>query len=230
MKKLILGLLVSSALFGCASTAIMVKSDAVSAQPIVPITVNGKFGGFGDEGTFKIADRYNGRFSRDATQSSWFGVIGSSEGGMVASIDSKQGHHWKVRCNGEQSSFSLGSITMADSDPFQCDVTEDGHSVGHYQITAEQSMMGSSKEQGFVVVDGTKVNLAAVKKAEGATFEVGDPLGYSFTIDGKEVAATQTNGSMTLQMLPELTQKQQDAIVVGSIASALSWRPENNDS
>ncbi|MEZ9711050.1 hypothetical protein AB4254_20475 [Vibrio breoganii] len=230
MKKLILGLLVTSSLFGCASTAIMVKSDAVSAQPIVPISVDGKFGGFGDEGTFKIADQYSGKFSRDASKSSWFGVVGSCEGGMVATVDSKQGQHWKVQCSGEQSNFSLGSIAMSDSDPFQCDVTENGKSVGYYQITAEKSLMGSSKEAGFVTVNGTRVELAAVKKAQGSAFEVGQPLGYSFTIDGKEVAATQTNGSMTLQMLPELTQQQQDAVVVGSIASALSLRPENNDS
>ncbi|WP_459681822.1 VV20781 family protein [Vibrio comitans] len=228
MKKITLALLVTSTLFGCASTAMMVKTDAVAAQPIVPITVDGKFGGFGQQGTFKVADLYSGRFSRDATKSSWFGVVGSSDSDMVATIDSTSGHHWKIQCSGEQSSFNLGSIAMSDSDPFQCEITQDGTTVGHYQIKTEKTMLGASKELGFVTLNGTKIELAAVKKAEGSAFEGGQPLGYSFTLDGKEIAATQTNGSMTLQMLPKITEKQQDAIVVGSIASALSWRPDSD--
>ncbi|MFC0060935.1 hypothetical protein [Vibrio inusitatus] len=228
MKKITLALLITSSLFGCASTAMMVKSDAVAAQPVLPITVNGKFGGFGDQGTFAVSELYTGRFSRDATKSSWFGVVGSSDGNMVATIDSKSGSHWKIQCNGEQSSFNLGSIAMSDSDPFQCEITQDGTSVGHYQIKTEKSMLGASKEFGFITLNGTRVELATVKHAEGSAFEAGQPLGYSFTLDGKEVAATQTNGSMTLQMLPKITEKQQDAIVVGSIASALSWRPDSD--
>ncbi|GAB7220059.1 hypothetical protein VcTj87_18800 [Vibrio comitans] len=200
----------------------------MAAQPIVPITVDGKFGGFGQQGTFKVADLYSGRFSRDATKSSWFGVVGSSDSDMVATIDSTSGHHWKIQCSGEQSSFNLGSIAMSDSDPFQCEITQDGTTVGHYQIKTEKTMLGASKELGFVTLNGTKIELAAVKKAEGSAFEGGQPLGYSFTLDGKEIAATQTNGSMTLQMLPKITEKQQDAIVVGSIASALSWRPDSD--
>ncbi|CAM4152262.1 VV20781 family protein [Vibrio neonatus] len=228
MKKLTLGLLVASSLFGCASTAIMVKSDAVNAQPVLPVTVDGKFGGFGDEGSFKVAEQYSGHFTRDSSKSSWFGVVGSSKGGMMAELDSKTDKHWKLQCTGEQSNLSLGGIDFSGSQPFKCDITEDGKAVGSYEITEEHSLMGASKEEGFVSVDGVKIQLAAVKKAQGSAFEAGEPLGYSFKIDGKEVAATQANGSISIQMLPELTEAQRDTIVVGSIASALSWRPKND--
>ncbi|GAD79521.1 hypothetical protein [Vibrio ezurae] len=230
MKKLTLGLLVASSLFGCASTAIMVKSDAVSAQPVLPVTVDGKFGGFGDEGSFKVAELYNGRFTRDSNKSSYFGVMGSTQGSMMAELDSKDGKHWKLQCSGKESNLSLASLGLSSkAKPFKCDITEDGQSVGTYEITAEHSLMGASKESGFVSVNGVKIQLAAVKKAQGSAFETGQPLGYSFTIDGKEVAATQTNGSISIQMLPELTDSQRDTVVVGSIASALSWRPENRE-
>jgi hypothetical protein len=52
-----------------------------------------------------------------------------------------------------------------------------------------------------------------------------NPLGYSFKLNGKEVAAVQTNGILTVQWLPEMSQEQQDVLAVGAIASALSWRP-----
>ncbi|OBT12138.1 hypothetical protein A9264_03085 [Vibrio sp. UCD-FRSSP16_10] len=228
MKKLMLGVIVASSLVGCASNAIMVKADDVAAQPVLPVSVDGKFGGFGDEGSFKVADLYSGRFTRDSSKSSWFGVVGSSKGGMVAQLDSKDGQHWKIECSGKQSGLNLGGIDFSGSDPFKCDITKDGTSVGSYQITAKRSLMGASEETGFVTLNGTKIELAAVKKAQGSAFEAGEPLGYAFTIDGKEVADTQTNGSISIQMLPDLTQAQRDTIVVGSIASALSWRPENS--
>ncbi|CAM3031827.1 hypothetical protein [Vibrio rarus] len=227
MKKLMLGVLVTTSLFGCASTAIMVKSDAVSAQPVLAVTVDGKLGGFGDEGAYKIADQYSGRFTRDASKSSWFGVVGSSKSGLVAQLDSTQGQHWKIQCTGEQSNFSLGGIDMSGGDPFQCDITQDGQSVGHYELKTEHSLMGASKQSGFVTVNGNKIELTAVKKAQGSSFEGGDALGYSFTIEGKEVAATQTNGAISIQMLPELTAAQRDTVVIGSIASALNWNPNS---
>ena len=52
------------------------------------------------------------------------------------------------------------------------------------------------------------------------------PLGYSFKQVSQEVAAAQTNGMLTLQMMPELNDDEKDTLVIGTIASALSWRPE----
>jgi hypothetical protein len=52
-----------------------------------------------------------------------------------------------------------------------------------------------------------------------------NPLGYSFTNNGLEVAAVQTNGVLTVQWLPSMTAEKQDVLAVGAIASALSWRP-----
>lgn len=52
------------------------------------------------------------------------------------------------------------------------------------------------------------------------------PLGYSFKQGTQEVAAVQTNGTIAVQMLPELNDKQKDVVVIGAVASALSWRPE----
>lgn len=52
------------------------------------------------------------------------------------------------------------------------------------------------------------------------------PLGYSFKQGTQEVAAVQTNGTIAVQMLPELNDKQKDVVAIGAVASALSWRPE----
>lgn len=52
------------------------------------------------------------------------------------------------------------------------------------------------------------------------------PLGYVFEQGTQSIAAVQTNGLLSLQTLPDLSADKQDLIAVGSIASALSWRPE----
>ncbi len=39
-------------------------------------------------------------------------------------------------------------------------------------------------------------------------------------------AAVQTNGTIAVQMLPELNDKQKDVVAIGAVASALGWRPE----
>ncbi|GAM70154.1 hypothetical protein JCM19236_5701 [Vibrio sp. JCM 19236] len=67
------------------------------------------------------------------------------------------------------------------------------------------------------------------KNSSSSSFSGGYPLGYSFSLNGKEVAATETNSHISIQMMDDLTQEQKDAVVVGSIASALSWRPEYDD-
>ncbi len=215
-------------LVGCASTAVMEKSQAVQQQPELKVSVDGKFGGFGDEGQFTVGQRYFGMFSRDASSSSWFGVVGSDQRGLAADI-TKNGTNqsWSLQCHGEQSNLTLGSISMSGSEPFVCDILADGKSVGEYQITPERKLVGSAEEKGRVTLGDTNIDLAAVTRAQGSAFDAGMPLGYSFSVNGEEVAATQTNGGVSIQMVDGLTEAQQDAIVVGSIASALCWRPEN---
>ncbi|MFA0464509.1 hypothetical protein AB4458_25550, partial [Vibrio sp. 10N.261.45.F1] len=65
-----------------------------------------------------------------------------------------------------------------------------------------------------------------VHSSKDLLMSVEKPLGYSFKHAFKEIAAAQTNGMITLQMLPELNDAEKDTLVIGTIASALSWRPE----
>lgn len=222
--------MLAGALSGCVTTAVMEKSAAINDLPSVAVSVDGKFGGFGSDGTFKIADMYHGQFSRDASNSKWFGISGTKQSGLVALIQ-KEGteQSWKLACHGEQSNLTLGGLNMSGSEPFSCDIYSGDKKVGLYTIKAEHSLMGTSKETGSIQIQGTSLQLAAVKRAQGAAFDTSTPLGYSFKLNGQEVAATETNAHVSIQMMESLTADQKDAVVVGSIASALSWRPENND-
>lgn len=217
----------TAALTGCVSQAVMQKSDDIAKLPSIPVKVDGSFGGFGTEGTFDIAGIYKGKFTRDVSSTDWFGIYGSSEGGLAAEITKIDSNlTWRLACHGDQGGFTLGGFNMADSDPFECDILVENQKVGSYSMKPERKLIGEADEKGFITLEGTRLQLAAVKKAEGSSFSAGQPLGYSFTLEGKEVAATETNAHISIQMTDELTPAQKDAVVVGSVASALSWRPE----
>ena len=82
------------------------------------------------------------------------------------------------------------------------------------------------KEAGYIRVGANKYDVETVHSSKDLLMSVEKPLGYSFKKASKEIAAAQTNGMITLQMLPELNDAEKDTLVIGTIASALSWRPE----
>jgi hypothetical protein len=230
MKKSICVLLISSALFGCGSTVMMKKSDAVAAQPELLLKTDGSFWGFGPEGTFDIAGRYHGKYSRSASTSSWFNTINTKEGEMVAEVTrNDNGETWTLVCSGGGTSVDIGSFSFGGNDPYVCQISEDGTNIGEYKMerTSEAiSLSTAKKEQGFIRLDSTHFNVASVHDGEGLMMSVDNPLGYSFSRGSVEIAAVQTNGSITLQTLPDLPQAEMDTLALGTVASALSWRPE----
>ena len=120
-------------------------------------------------------------------------------------------------------------VDFGGNDPYSCRITQNDREVGEYIMEPSAGMIDLSmekKEKGFIRIGSTHFNIETVHTGEGLLMAVEKPLGYSFKQGSQEVAATQTNGMLTLQMLPELSEAQKDTIVVGTIASALSWRPE----
>ena len=74
----------------------------------------------------------------------------------------------------------------------------------------------------LILLASTKANIRAVLQTQ-----VGSIVSHSKKGQwAREVAAVQTNGTIAVQMLPELNDKQKDVVAIGAVASALSWRPE----
>ena len=231
MKKLAVYSIVAASLVGCGTTALMERSEDIKSQPQLLINTDGDFWGFGKEGSFDLAGEYKGKYSRSASGSTWFNTISTNEGDMVAEITRvNTGKTWQLICSGGGTSVNLGMLSFGGGDPYRCDIQVDGQSVGEYEIAPKEMAISidlAKYETGIVRINDRHFNVKSVHKAEGMFMTVEKPLGYIFEQGTETVAAVQTNGMLSLQMLPELADSNKDLVVVGSIASALSWRPED---
>jgi len=231
MKKLLSVLIPTLALTACGSVAIMEKSDAVSAQPELIIKTDGDFWGLGEEGTFDLAGLYQGQYSRDSSSSTWFNTVSFKDGELAAEITrNDNGETWQLVCSGGGTSVNYMGVDFGGNKPYRCKVSQAEKEIGEFVLEPKSEMIKLSlekKETGFIRLGSTHYNVETVHNSKDLMMAVEKPLGYSFKQGSHEVAAAQTNGMLTLQMLPNLSDEQQDTLVVGTIASALSWRPED---
>lgn len=228
MKKTLCVIFASLAVSACGSVAIMDKSDAVKAQPEMIIQTDAAF--WSSAGSYSIAGLYSGEFTRDYSNSSMFNTFSYKDGGMAATIINSETHDiWKILCTGGGLSVTYMGVDFGGNDPYQCTIIQDDKKVGEYIIEPEASMIDISlekKEKGLIRIGSTHFNIETVHSSESMMMNVANPLGYSFKQGTQEVAAIQTNGVLTVQVIENLTKEQKDTIAVGAIASALSWRPE----
>ncbi|WP_159652632.1 hypothetical protein [Vibrio atypicus] len=229
MKKHIAILFSVLGLTACGSLAIMDKSEAVKAQPELLIKTDGDLWGLGGDGQFTMGGLYEGKYSRDASSSTWFNTISTKDGSMGAEITRKDNSEsWVLSCSGGGTSVNVGMMQFGGNAPYTCDISSKGQSVGNFTIAAEDKMINfgtEKKETGHININGKRFEVETVHTGTNLMMPLENPLGYSFKLNGKEVAAVQTNGILTVQWLPEMSQEQQDILAVGAIASALSWRP-----
>lgn len=231
MKKLLSVLIPTLALTACGSVAIMEKSDAVGAEPELIIKTDGDFWGLGEEGTFDLAGLYQGKYSRDSSNSTWFNTVTFKDGELAAEITrNDNGEKWQLVCSGGGTSVNYMGVDFGGNKPYRCAVSQDEKEIGEFVLEPQAGMIKLSlekKEAGFIRLGSTHYNVETVHNSKDLMMAVEKPLGYSFKQGSQEVAAAQTNGMLTLQMLPNLSDAQQDTLVIGTIVSALSWRPED---
>lgn len=230
MKKHVTLLISLLGLTACGSLAIMDKSEAVKVQPEMLIKTDGDLWGFGSEGQFTLGANYEGKYSRDASSSTWFNTISTKDGAMAAEVTNTQSKEtWILSCSGGGTSVKFNMIQFGGNAPYICDVSAQGEPVGTFILERDAKVIDfgtEDKETGSIIVGDQRFEVETIHTGSGLMMPLEKPLGYSFSQNGQEVAAVQTNGVLTVQWLPEMTQQQRDVLAVGAIASALSWRPE----
>lgn len=181
MKKLIL--FAPLLLVGCGGLAVMDRTDAVKAQPEMLIKTDGDFWGFGADGHFDFAGKYKGKYSRSASNSSWFNRISFKEGSMgaeVTRIDS--GETWLLNCTGGGMSVNYMGVDFGGNDPYTCDITQDGKKVGEFAMEPKSALIDISfekKETGVVRIGSTHFTVETVHTSPDAMMAVDIPLGIA---------------------------------------------------
>lgn len=233
MKKTLIITLASVLLAACGSTAVMKKSTAVKAQPQIIIKTDGDFWGLGKEGTFDIAGLYQGKYSRNASGSAWFNTLNTNKGEMAAEITRVDNQEsWQLVCQGKSQSINIGAFSFDNSDPYQCRILQGDKEVGSFELKPSSSgpiQLGiQRKESGYAKVGEESLAIRSVHESDSTFIPLEKPLGYSLISHNQEIAAVQTNGMLTVQMLANLSQSERDLVAISAIASALSWRPEDS--
>lgn len=228
MKKLVV--LSVMALTGCvAGTATIKKPDGLQDQPPQVLKTEGAFWGLGRKGTFQLGQEYSGRYDRNASSSSWLGdFISTSKSSMAAEVVNNQTEQrWQLVCSGGGTGVNLSIFSFGGGDPYSCDIYQGQSKVGRYQISENKKLLDlgpTGKVTGQFNLGTLRYRFESVHEAEGSFIPVDTALGYYFYSGGQLVAAVQTNGAISLQHKPLQDVTKKDALVLGMVASALSWR------
>lgn len=196
------------------------------------ITTGGDFRTSYRQGTFEIAGQYQGTFHRQAVSETNFSADESLMGELTAEITrTDNGKTWLLNCYGAKtdSEYEQAQVSVPGFNPYQCDIDVAGERVGVYEIAMTNPTLYLNiipYESGIVRIGDNQLTVRSVHQFEGAALETSTPLGYVFNRGHRTVAAAQDHNITTLQMLPELTEDEKDLIVVGTVASVFSWRPE----
>lgn len=230
MKKLVV--LCAIALTGCVATTATIKQpEGLQHQPPQVLQTNGPFWGLGNKGTFQLGNEYSGRYDRSASGTSWLGdFIATNRASMAAEVVNRQsGQRWQLVCEGGGTGVNISIFSFGGGEPYGCDIFAGRDRVGRYQIDANKQLLDlgpAGKVSGQFNLGDQRFSFRSVHEAQGSFIPVDDVLGYYVYRNQQLVAAIQTNGTISLQHKPLSSETAKDALVVGMIASALSWRPE----
>lgn len=233
MKKLTLLLSSVLVLSGCVGTTAQIKvPDSLQGAEKQTLTTEGDFWGLGKRGTFDFGTDYNGRYDREASGSSWFGgFIDTNKGAMAAEITNKQSQQsWQLACKGGGTSLNVGILSFGGDNTYSCDIFQDEQKQGQFVLKPDSSLISmgpTQKVSGNLKFNSLNYSIKSVHLAQGSFIPLDEPLGYSISRAGREIAIIQTNGAISLQHQPVNSQQQKDALAIATVASALSWRPKN---
>ncbi|OAN16754.1 hypothetical protein A3K86_09930 [Photobacterium jeanii] len=231
MKKTLLASLCLFTLAGCGVNSSIEVDDAIKAQPELAVKTSGMFWGLGRSGNFDMAGLYKGKYSRDKSSSTWlpYDSVSAEMTARVTNVSSNQS--WDLLCGGGYKGVNFGGIAVGSSDPYTCQIMANDKNIGKVELRDKSGVikMGIAKEvQGYIEMNAIRYQLESDHKVAGSFTSSENPLGFHVSQNGKRIAAIYTNGSIALQMQPNLSDAEKDVMAVATIASALSWRAESD--
>ena len=215
-----------SMLAGCTQARIAAPSDLGAASERLALAgIRGW-----QDGRFRLGSS-EGRFSRRAEQTRLFDIFVRSRG--MASFDAA-GHELggSVRgwCGFSEGEIDAGVAVLphgrmtyhcrfdgaAGTPRGELSLAEVPHGTG---------LLTGRSRAGEVRVGKATVAVRAIHNAAGAGLPSGTPLGFSFSVGGRQIGAVDLNGSPRTVFAPRTPGPERDAVLLGSLALALFWDP-----
>ncbi|MCG7498999.1 hypothetical protein MHO82_19205 [Vibrio sp. Of7-15] len=216
-------------LSGCTGIPQMSTPENLTVQPEIVLKKNHKDWDKVEKGFFTIGDIYQGIFSRNIGKGYWYKSQYIHSGDTIVEIlrtDTRE--FWLMTCNGGDESVFFAPLSFGEGQPYQCLIFNQGQQIGKYRLAESSSALNVriiQFEMGFMQLQNNHFSIESVHNKANSLplLPTETPLGYRF-LRGKKVMATiQTESTLRLNTIKDLSEPHKNTIVLGAIASALRW-------
>lgn len=229
MKRLVsaTALLIGSVLVGGCSTAQIAVPGHVAAST-EPVMITG-IGGWQD-GQFQIGDAA-GSFRRRAGQSRSFDTLVENSGRSSFSVSGPDfGGTATAHCGFDEREIDFGGLAIpAGRLTYSCRFLSDGRPVEGGLFIAEvprgTGLLAGRSRAGEIRLGSARLGIQAIHDFAGGGMPAGQPIGYAFDIDGRQVGAVDINGSPKTVYAPVQRGEEREAVLLASLALATFWDP-----
>ena len=220
MKRWVLGLVGTAALLGgCTEGHVGVPADMAMATDQIPLT---GIGGWQD-GHFRLGTS-QGSFTRRADQRRLLGFVRDRGTASFDAAGPEFGGNAAGWCGFAQGELDTGVAVLPNGRlHYQCEFDRGG-SMFLAEVPYGSGLLAGRSRAGEVRLGNTIVQVRAVHTAPGLAVASGTPLGYSFSVAGRQIGAIDLNGRKTVYA-PRQPGPEREAVLMGSLALALFWDP-----
>jgi hypothetical protein len=221
-------------LYSLALSACSVREARIGVSPALAgsteqIELTGM--GAGQRGDFRLAGS-SGTFTRSAERLGIFDpLLVRHRGGGQFQLGALQGTaDLAGRCSYREGIVQAGPLSITpDRLVFHCDFARDGRPIDASLVIADPAsswgaMHGRHERNGMLVYEGREIAVRSIHRDGGGGLPSPNALGYSFSVDGREIGAVDLNGLNKTLYVPS-TGPDREAVIAASVALSTFWDP-----
>lgn len=177
-------------------------------------------------GEFSLAGA-SGRFERDATSLSLFGLVERNRATARYALRWADGREVEGRCKGRETGVSIG-IVGGRAQPFSLNCEWSG-TVAALSV-ADSGFIGAaagtrSERRGTLRAGAVELEVQSVHHVEGSPLPLDAPIGYVVRHRGVAVGAVELNGGSPRVWRPAEGDALREPVTLALLALALVWDP-----
>ena len=187
--------------------------------------------GAGRSGDFQLGQA-TGTFTRSADRFGIFDplVVKHRGGGAFRLRELAGGPELAGRCSYREGVVNAGPFSVTPGRlVFHCDFARDGRPIDASLVIADPksafgTLNGRDERTGTLMYQGQVIALRSIHRDAGGGLPIAAPLGYSFSVDGREIGAVDLNG-LDKQLFVPRSGAEREAVIMGSVALSTFWDP-----
>ena len=232
MKSFILagtGLAISAALSGCSIREAQIAMPSELMAETDRIELRGMGGG--TSGQFTLGEA-RGVFTRSAGRLGIFDpMVVRRSGGGTFEIEGVPGMGGIAGdCGYREGEVNLGPVSLRPRRlALRCAFGRDGAAIDATLVVTDPHgplgrIDGRSAREGILRYDGEEISIRSIHRARGGGLPTPTPLGYMFSVAGRQIGAVDLNGTNKTIFAPQAGPRR-EAVIAGAIALSIVWDP-----